>query len=69
MTPKTFAANLATVLNGFAAVTGRRSYDDIKAMREALTAVLIMIPYDTANYLTHNLWGLIAPVAAYQAKY
>ena len=69
MTPKTVGANLAAVLNSFTAVAGRPSYDDIKAMRDALTAILVAIPYDTANNSTHNLWGLIAPVATYQTKY
>lgn len=68
MKPETLTANLATVLTSFTMVTGHPTYDDIKSMHDALTAILIAIPYNETNG-THYLWGLITPTAAYKAIY
>ena len=46
----------------FVAITGKPTDEDIVCIREILTPILLIIPYDEVNG-DNNLWGLITSQA------
>ena len=68
MTPKEIGAKFAHALNNFEPITRQPSGIDLTRLREAVTPLLLQIPYDETSAV-HNLIGLIQPEAAYFACY
>ena len=68
MTPDAITALFAEAAANFPPIAGNPSDDDLTAMREVLTPLLMDIPYDEEGPdPRHNLIGLIEPTLAYAA--
>lgn len=63
MSPEEIALVFADVTAKTTPINGNPTDDDLTALREILTPILLAIPYDVNG--THNLVGLIQPTAAY----
>ena len=68
MTPKEIMAKFADALEQFEPIDGQPSDTDLTRIREVLAPLLLQIPYDKMEG-THNMIGLIRPVAAYTTRY
>ena len=68
MTPEEILAKFAHALDNFDPITVQLSDTDLTRLREAVTPLLLQIPYDK-TVIVHNLINLIRPEAAYLARY
>ena len=68
MTPEEIAAKFAHSLDNFEPIVGKPSDSYLTRLREAITPLLLQIPYDKMGAV-HNLIGLICPEAAYVTRY
>ena len=68
MTPEEIVAEFAHSLDNFEPIDGQPSDTDLARLREAVTPLLLQIPYDKTGAV-HNLIGLIRPEAAFVARY
>ena len=68
MTPDEIVAKFATAINHFDPITEQPSDTDLTRLREAVTPLLLKIPYDETGG-THNLIGIIWSKLAYIARY
>ena len=68
MTPEEIVAKFADVLEQFKPIDGQLSDTDLTRIREVVAPLLLQIPYEETGG-THNLIGLIQPVAAYTTRY
>ena len=69
MTPEEVTLALKEATDAFPPLGARRpTDDDLVSIRESLSPILMTIPYDAIDNL-HNLWGVIAPTAAYTTLY
>ena len=64
MTPEDIVAKLAHSLDNFEPINGHLSESDLTRLREAVTPLLLQIPYDETR-VVHNLISLIWPKTAY----
>ena len=67
MKPDAITALFAEAAAAVTPIVGNPTDDDLTAIREILTPLLLGVPYDTAG--PHNLVGLIMPKAAYRSAY
>ena len=67
MKPDAITALFADASAHFVPFAGNPTDDDLTAIREVLTPLLLGIPYDADG--RHNLVGLIAQRDKYKAKY
>ena len=67
MTPEEITAIFADAATHFTPINGNPTDDDLTALRELLTPLLLAIPYDMDG--DHNLIGLIEPTTAYIATW
>ena len=63
MTPKEIVAKFVDALEKFEPIDGQLSDTNLTRIREVVAPLLLQIPYDKTGG-THNLIGLIWPVAA-----
>ena len=68
MTPEEIVVKFATALDHFEPITEQPSDTDLTRIREAVTPLLLQIPYDETSG-KHNLIGLIQSKLAYFARY
>ena len=68
MTPEEIVAKFSDAIDQFNPIDAQPSDTDLKKIREVLVLLLIKTPYDKTEG-THNLIGLIRPVAAYTTRY
>ena len=68
MTPKTIVAKYVNALKQFKPIDRQPSDTDLMRIQEVVSPLLLQIPYDEMGG-THNLIGLIRPVAAYTTFY
>ena len=68
MTPEEIVAKFSDALEKFDPINGQPSETYLTRIREVLPTLLLQIPYDETEG-THNLIGLIRPVAAYTTRY
>ena len=68
MTPEEIVAKFADALDNFEPIVGQPSDSDLTRLQEAVTPLLLQIPYDETGTV-HKLIGLIWPEAAYVARY
>lgn len=68
MSPEEIVAKFVEAADLFAPISGQPSDVELTLIREALTPILLQIPYDEAEALD-NLVGLILSDAKYSAKY
>ena len=64
MTPKEIVAKLSDTIKKFELIDVQPSDTELTRIREVVAPLLLQIPYDEMGG-THNLIGLIQPVAAY----
>ena len=55
-------------IRAFTPIIGRTYDDDLTQIKDAITPILIAIPYDSVNTV-HNLWGIIATFLEYIQQY
>ena len=67
MKPDAITALFAEAAATVTPIVGNSTDDDLMAIREILTPLLLGVPYDTAG--PHNLVRLIMPKAAYRSAY
>ena len=68
MTPKAIVAKLANALRQFDQIYGQPSDTNLTEIREVVAPLLLQIPYEKTEG-THNIIGLIRPVAAYTTRH
>ena len=68
MTLKEIVANFADALKQSEPIYGQPSDTNLTRIREELATLLLQIPYEKTEG-THNLIGLIRPVASYTTRY
>ena len=68
MTPEDIVEKFAHSLDNFEPINGQLSDTHLTRLREAVSPILLQIPYDKMGAV-HNLIGLIQPEAAYIARY
>ena len=68
MTPEEIVAKFAAALDHFEPITEQPSDTNLTILREAVTPLLLQIPYDETGG-KHNLIGLIRSKLAYVARY
>ena len=68
MTPKEIVAKFVDALKQFKPIDGQPSDTNLMQIQEVVAPLLLKIPYDETGG-THNLIGLIGPVAAYTKRY
>ena len=68
MTPEDIVAKFATALDNFEPITEQPLDTDLTRLQEAITSLLLQIPYDKTGG-KHNLVGLICSKLAYVARY
>ena len=68
MTPEDIVAKFAHSLDNFEPIDGKPSDTDLTILQEAVTPLLLQIPYDETGAV-HNLISLVRPEAAYVDRY
>ena len=68
MTPEEIVKKFSDALEQLEPIDGQPSDTDLTRIREVLAPLLLQIPYDKMEG-THNMIGLIRPVAAYTTRY